>query len=322
MAEQLYTYAVARIRSKELTLLTRSFFEQLLSSKSYEDCIRLLKDKGWGMPADETEEEILQTERKKTWDLMRELVEDISVFDTFLYEHDFHNLKAAIKEVYTQKEFHNIYIDYGTIDPDKIKEAVVEQDFSLLPVHMRLCAEEAYYVQLHTGDSQLCDVIIDRAALETIYQKGKESKNEVLAQYAELKVATANINIAIRSYKTGKSKEFLEKALTDCETLNKERLIEAALEGEEAIYDYLSATIYQDAVQAIKKSPSSFEKWCDDLIIEYIKPQKYNPFTLSPLAAYILARENEIKSVRIVLSGKKNELPEESARERLREMYV
>jgi V/A-type H+-transporting ATPase subunit C len=43
---------------------------------------------------------------------------------------------------------------------------------------------------------------------------------------------------------------------------------------------------------------------------------------VSPLAAYILARENEIKTVRILLSGKLNDLPENSIRERLRDMYV
>lgn len=322
MADKLYTYAVARIRSKELTLLTKSFFDQLLASKTYEDCMRLLKDKGWGSQGEETVEELLQTERRKTWDLISELVEDMSVFDTLLYENDFHNLKAAIKQVYINKELGNIYISHGTIDPKTIQQAVIERDFSLLPEHMRQCGEEAYDVQLHTGDSQLCDIIIDRAALETIYKKAEESKNDLLAKYAQLKVAVANINIAIRSYKTGKSKEFLEKALVECDTLSKESLIEAVLDGEDAIYNYLLTTVYQDAVQAIKKSPSSFEKWCDNLIIEHIKPQKYNPFTLSPLAAYILARENEIKSVRIVLSGKQNELSEESVRERLREMYV
>ena len=35
-----------------------------------------------------------------------------------------------------------------------------------------------------------------------------------------------------------------------------------------------------------------------------------------------LARENEIKTVRIILSGKANGLSEESIRERIREMYV
>ena len=57
-------------------------------------------------------------------------------------------------------------------------------------------------------------------------------------------------------------------------------------------------------------------------MIPKIKHQQSSPFGLGSLAAYILARENEIKSVRIVLSGKLNHLPEESIRERVREMYV
>ena len=38
--------------------------------------------------------------------------------------------------------------------------------------------------------------------------------------------------------------------------------------------------------------------------------------------AYVLARENEIKTVRIILSGKASKLPDEKIRERIREMYV
>ena len=90
----------------------------------------------------------------------------------------------------------------------------------------------------------------------------------------------------------------------------------------EAIYQYLSLTVYSDAVSALKESPSAFERWSDNLIIKHISPQKYNPFTISPLAAYILARENEIKTVRILLSGKRNDISDDSIRERLREMYV
>ena len=84
----------------------------------------------------------------------------------------------------------------------------------------------------------------------------------------------------------------------------------------------LEGTEYAQAAEALRKSPAAFEKWCDDLIIEEIRPQKYNPFTLGPLAAYILARRNEIKCVRMILTGRQNELPDNVIRERLREMYV
>lgn len=322
MADNQYIYAVARIRTKEMTLLDRLTIEQLMSSKSYQECLRLLGDKGWGKTGNEAAEELLTIERDKTWEVISELVDDMSVFNTFLIANDFHNLKAAIKMVYLNHEVPKIFISYGTISTELIVRAVKEHDFSLLPEYMRDSAQEAYEVLFHTGDSQLCDCILDRASLTATYDSGKNSGNEVLLQYAELKVSASNINIAIRGEKTGKKKEFFERSMAECKSLDKSKLITAALIGLDAIYEYLSATDYLQAVEAIKESPSSFERWCDNMIIGHIKPQKYNSFSISPLAAYILARENEIKSVRIILSGKLNGLSDSSVRERLRDMYV
>lgn len=322
MTDKQYIYAVARIRSKELSLLGKSDLEQLMNCKSEKECLRLLSDKGWGREGITTSEQLLTAEREKIWELMRELMEDMSVFHTFLYGNDFHNLKAAIKQVYTDAELPNIYIKNGTLMPETIYQSVKEHNFSSLPEHMRQAAEEAYEVQLHTGDSQLCDVILDRAALETIYAKGKASENELLAEYAELKVAAADINIVLRSIKTGKDREFLTKALVKCDSLDTDALTEASQNGMGAVYDYLTTTVYAGAVSAIKESSSAFERWCDNLIIEHIRPQKYNPMTFSPLAAFLLARENEIKTVRILLSGKRNDISDDVIRERLREMYV
>ena len=321
MAENQYIYAVARIRSKEMSLLSLSFMEQLISAKTYEDCLRLLSDKGWDTEG-KLPEEFLTEEREKTWALMRELVDDPTVFHVFLYENDFHNLKAAIKQVCTHGEVPNIYKSNGTIDPNFIYEAVKNNEFMKLPAYMREAGKEAYEVQLKSYDSQLCDVILDRASLEMTYEAGMKSKSQIFMDYARLKIVAANIKIAIRSVKTGKSMEFLKKALVPSDALNVTALAEACLQGMDAVYDFLETTPYSDAVSAIQTSASAFEKWCDDKLMDYIKPQRYNPFTIEPLAAYVLARENEIKCVRIVLSGKLNDLPEEAIRERLREMYV
>ena len=51
-------------------------------------------------------------------------------------------------------------------------------------------------------------------------------------------------------------------------------------------------------------------------------PDVKNSFSIGPLVAYILARENEIKTVRIILSGKQNDFSDDAIRERVREMYV
>ncbi len=323
MPDTQYTYAVSRIRSKELSLLNNQFLEQLLASKNYDECLQLLSDKGWGrLDVNSNADAVLSEEREKTWALMIELVEDMSVFDVFLYANDYHNLKAAIKIVCTDSKLENVFISHGTIDPQILLKAVKEREYTLLPEHMRAAAEEAFETLLHTRDGQLCDIIIDKAALDAVYEAGKASENELMKKYAEITVAAADIKIAVRSQNTGKSVDFIKRALAKCDTLDVDVLAQAAVGGKDEIYDYLSMTSYHEAVQALKESPSAFERWCDDLLIENIRPQKYNPFSIGPLAAYVLAKENEIKTVRIILSGKLNELPTESMRERLREMYV
>ena len=323
MAEkQDYVYAVARIRSKELQLFGTQVLEQLMACKAYEECLRVLSDKGWDVSSGSAGE-ILSTEREKTWSLVRELVgDDLSVFDVFLCANDYHNLKAAVKEVCREAQTPHIYFESGTIDPKLILKSVKEQDFSQLPERMRAPAQEACRVLLQNHDGQMCDVVIDRAALETVLEAGAASDNEVLRKYAELTVASADIRIAVRSVRTGKTLEFLERALAPCSTLDVKKLARAAASGMEAVLEYLALTPYAGAVPEVRKSVSAFERWCDNLLMEQIRPQKYNPFTIAPIAAYLLARENEIKTVRIILSGKLNRLSDESVRERLRETYV
>lgn len=93
-------------------------------------------------------------------------------------------------------------------------------------------------------------------------------------------------------------------------------------EGPEVLRDFLSTHEFPEAAEALRTSPSAFERWCDNRVIETIRPQKTNPFSLGPVVAYYLARENEIKTVRIILTAKANGFTEEAIRERTREMYV
>ena len=63
---------------------------------------------------------------------------------------------------------------------------------------MREAASEAVDTLLHSGDGQLCDVIIDRATMEAILAAGKKSKAAIIRDYAESTVAVANIKVAVQ----------------------------------------------------------------------------------------------------------------------------
>lgn len=323
MSDNSNIYAVTRIHIKENDLLTESFLDQLVETDSYDECVAMLREKGWGAEGVDDMGQILQQERIETWDLMREVMhEDIDQLDIFLIANDYHNLKAAIKEVRLEHEMDGIYIDQGTIPVERIRQAVSTKEFDLLPQKMAHVAEEALGIYLRTGDAQMCDTIVDKAALEAVYEAGKRSGSDALEQYAELTVVAADIKIALRALRTGKDEAFMQKALAECDSLNLGALTKATLAGEEELADYLSGTAYADGAAEFNKSMSAFERWCDNLMIDRMKVQKWNPFGIDPLAAYVLARENEMKSVRIILSGKLNDLPKDALRERIRETYA
>lgn len=323
MSDTQYAYAVARIRSKELSLLNTQALEQLLGAKDEEECLSLLHSRGWGdAKSYDSPEKMLEAEREKTWALLRELLDNLSDFSVFFYGNDYHNLKAAIKTVYSDTDPQGIFQSGGTVEPQTILQAVRERDYSLLPEAMRAPAQEAFDVLLHTGDGQLCDFILDRASLVAVKNAGEASKNDLIREYAELTVAAADIKIAARACATTKPLSVILRALAPCDSLSVEELAQAAAQGQEKFYQYLHTTPYADAQDALRESVSAFERWCDNRILRAIRPQKYNPLTIGPLVAYFLARENEIRAVRMILSGKRNHLPEQSVRERLREMYV
>ena len=346
MAED-YTYAVARIRALENYLFSDAVIDQLIACKDLGSCIHFLEERGWGdTDTSGDAEAILAREEEKIWEVVKDLHIDMEIFGVLSLPKEFHNLKAAIKEVYeeaSEKKGRNaavadhdmdalgerkhaaIYYEGLPVSGEDLEEIIRERDFDRLPAEMKTAAEEAYDTLMHTGDGQACDIVIDRACMEAVLKAGREAGRkgcDVIRGYAESIVSIADIRTAVRAARTGKSLDFLMKALVDTQSLSAENLARSSAQGEDALREYLLATDYRDAVEYLAKSPSAFEKWCDDKITESLKAQKYEAFTIGPVIAYIIARQNEIKTVRLILTGKANGLTDESMIGRARKMYV
>lgn len=232
-----YAYAVARIRVLETGLLNQAAIEQLLACQDEQQCLQILTEKGWGNgdPASGADA-ILSREREKTWEIMDSLVADRSVFSVLSYQDLFHNLKAAVKASILDGTTPNIFFSDCAIDGEDMVKFLKDKEYDRFPEDMREVAREAYETFLHTRDGQLADIIVDRAALDAIKKAGERSKEEIVRQYAESTVAVADIRIAVRACKTGKSSDFMKKAMAECDTLDKERLIHAAVSGMDQIH--------------------------------------------------------------------------------------
>ena len=321
MKDTAFTFAVAKIRAIETKLLNSSDLEQLITASDYEATIKIIKEKGIAGEKEDINSS-LKNQMLETWLLLREISPDLSSLETLVVKNDFHNLKAALKYLVSGSKGEDFFIVPSLVKPEQVKSAVLSKKFYELPKFLENAAEKAYDILVRTRDGQLADILIDAITLDNMIQRAEQSDNAFIQRLVELICVTTNIKIAYRAAKTGKDEVFLQTALCNAKNLDKSALISAAKKGPEELLAYLSETRYSDAAKNIKISVTAFEKWCDDIIMSHIESAKYKSFGVEPLIAYYIAKETEIKTLRIILSCKYNNIQADIIRERVRKLYV
>ncbi|MBR3738439.1 MAG: V-type ATPase subunit [Eubacterium sp.] len=315
-----YLFAVASLRARENELLTKSDFEQLISAESYEKAVSLLNDKGYEISGDDYSSR-LDENLNEVWDYIIKSAPEAEILKAFVVKNDFHNIKAILKSEVMNYSAEDYMLSPSIVSPQDMIEAISARDFKKLPDYISAAAEDAAQILAKTQNAQLCDAVCDTAALEAMISLS-EGGDEILKEYANIFCLSSNIKTAFRAIKTKKSSAFLNASIAKNSLIDKKEFISAALSGEDELSEFLILKGFEEFAAAFEESPSQFEKYCDDKMISIIKKSKMTVFGISPVAAYFLAKENEIKCLRIILSAKQSRISNDIIRERMREVYV
>jgi len=317
-----YIYAVASIRAKEKSLLTDADVQSMVGMKSEAEVLTFLTERGWGDGSQDADmETVLAAEEENQMKLLKGLGVDSEIIDVLFLQELYHNLKTAIKEVCTAVDDGMAFYDHEKYGKDQMLTIIKEKQFEKLPEHMQDIAREALDFMLTTRDGQRLDIIIDRACLDATEKAAATTKDKFLAEYAETKVVIADIKIAVRAAITKKPLALIEEALAPNRTFDVKRLAHAAATSKDAVYEFFERIGYREVVEALKESFSSFEKWCDDHIMSKLMSQKTNIQSSGPIVAFFLAKQNEIRTARIIMTAKANGFGEDIISERVRKMY-
>lgn len=316
-----YAFCVARIRANETNLLTTDFVGRLIECADYNEAVKMLCEKGW-MTSDNPIAEAVKSQNQNLWQLLSESVPDKRELDDLCVLNDCFNIKTAVKCIFTGDEAENYYIYPTSLNLEQLTRDIKALNFKALPENIAESAEKAYDIANKTENGQYADIIIDKATLEILTELAKKSKNKIFSDICTFTADTTNMKIALRCAKTKKNKDFAESAISNCKYLDRNRLLELCTTDEEQLYEYLLSSEYSDGVAIYKESPASFDKWCDDKIIEIVKTAKYTAFGFGPVCAYYYAKLTEIKTVRIILMSKLSGASRDVIRERVRALYV
>lgn len=328
-----FIFADAMVRSVEKNLIGRDRLETIIDSKKLADAMKLLYELGYGDESGdqlkpEQFEKLLTKELVRAYSFILGIAPAAEDFHTFLYPYDYHNIKVLLKAEFLQSNADEFLIDIGTIANSQLAAMVHERDLAGMTPAMRAAINEVLDVFARTQDPQYIDFILDRACFRDMSQAALESGSDFLQDYVALLIDTINLRIFARMRQMWKSWDFCNQVLIDGGRIQ----MKVFFAGYDEPYEQFAEKLVAYGLKSVMETGgamlrekgkfSALERMCDNSIMQFAKEAKYVAFGIEPLAAYLIAKECEIRNVRIAMTGILQGLPREIMAERLRDTYV
>lgn len=320
--EQIYPYAVARIRAIENNLLTNVELEQMVE-ETPERILGTLQEHQYNTDSIERVqdfEKALTEESEKLYKLIKELVPEEDFPKLFICKNDYHNIKTILKGEAVKKDYEKFLVDGGVIPVNELQEAIVEKRLDSLPEIMQKGVLEAISSYEKEQKSQIIDVILDKSTYSYMMNLAKESNKKFIIDFVTKLCDISNLRTFFRIKRVSNNFKNFEMTYIKEGSISIETFAEA-FESDEPVLAFKQTSYYEMFDEAIKNH-TSFDKICDKYLMDYVKVAKFEALGVEPLVAYTYAKETEIKNIRIILTGKVNNVSSIEIRERLRDSYV
>lgn len=329
MDYSIFAHSIGRIKAMENKLLTRAKLDSLIDAKDFSESIKMIQDTPYGeYITSASYESGLKTSLEDVYRSMYNIIPVHEVIDVLAVRYDGHNIKSILKGKFTGIDTSNILINIGTIEPGALKQIILEENYTNIPETVVKTVKDAAAAFNESGDPQDIDLIVDRGIYEYAMEIAKASKYDYLVEFVKFNIDITNLKTFIRIKAQERSIEFLDKVFISDGTLVYGQFASYINETLERFADKLSYTNFskwsdQGIAEYIRNGDlGSIDRYGDNYIITHIKKTKFVSLGTEPIIAYIIARENEIRALRIILTGKKSNVHPEKIRERMRDVYV
>ena len=305
-----YEFSIGSVRAKENALFSKTDLEQLLGCKTTAELCQTLSDKGYGTVG--AFDEMTKRHMDGVWEYLRRIAPDFGVF--------------APKGTMSARDYYTaLLLTPCTVEHKLMIDAVEHRIMKDLPAWLQEPAAMAYDLLAHTGDARAADAVLDKAVMLEMLRQSEGFRSKFLKEYFRTEVFYHNIKIALRGARTGADRHYYKSAMPRFEGFDRDKIVQAALKGHDALVDMLSKLSdygCKQAMEQYKSSPSAFEKFVDDRLMMLAKEScKRTSEGAEPLLGYYLGEEAQNKVLHIIYSGVKTGADTEIIRERLREIY-
>ncbi len=242
---------------------------------------------------------------------------------------DLNDVPLTSYTIHTKSEILSFFKDFLAND-DFLNKYLNDEIFSELAKELiKYSKENIKDVEKDNLTGSKLDILIDKFYFSFVKNIVKKSNSEFLVFFYDIYSALINVKNSLRLYFEKKDFFDFEPFYIESAYLNKEickSFFEMKFEKVSSILidNPLSSEISEMVENVIKdRNLSIVEKWIDDILTSFIKENMKSAFfNFENLFAYKWAKEIELKNIKIIYVGKKNNLPKEMVEKLIRKSYV
>ena len=337
-----YAFANGSVKSLEKGLLNKDILDRMIKSGDIVSALKILSesdlnDYSFDLNNPSDFENSLNKELLHTYDIIKS-ISQVSTFNflyfTFASKYDFHNIKILIKSKYLKKDISNeLLSSIGTIEIEKLNLAIKDEKYENIPDSFEFLIKKTFSEYNKFKDPEMIDFVLDKERYVMIFNKIREieiieAEELFLKSFININIDLNNIINCIRAKIRGEKKAFIKEFLIPEGDFKIEKIIEIYDSPFSSWFEKLIHTDYKNIVETgvnyFQKNNSlmELERLRDNFILNFSKIGKCITFGIEPIVGFITAKENDIKNIKIILSGKLNKLSPDQIKERVRDTYV
>jgi V/A-type H+-transporting ATPase subunit C len=309
-----YMYASAKVRALEITMLSRGMLADMINAPDFAAATEFLSSTEYAIAPGSTDaqiERMLQERRTAARALFADLMQDNELVRSLQAREDFANMRLAIRRLVTDKPLGLDYSNEGGVPAEEFEDILRQENYERLPDYLQDAVEAAILGYYENKDIRRIDYGIDRVEYQWRIHQAEKLGNVFFVSYARILVDLYNIRTMLRL----KAAEREEKEFFfDGGFVDMDKFVHGLTMPYESISAMFFATPYYELVEEgvrYLRSDQSFlrlEQQCEDYLMGFLKSTREIAAGPQPVIAYFLMKEAEIRTLRMILTGKKNSL--------------
>ena len=297
---------VSMIKVQEKKLLNEDRLIKMLETNSFKEILRILNDTDYSYSIattmqDDEYEKIINGELERVFKFTREISKNNQeIVDLAALKYEYQNLKLLLKDKGNVLDVYNI--STGIIDKEELMNNFNE-------------------VKKYKDLKESC-IKLDKMYLKHLLKLANSTNIPLFIDYAKISIDRYNIVTFLRLKKQNRNVDYLDDILVDGGSISKEELIKVYFNNTYLLL--FKKKIATKTWDTFEKNGDilEIEKIFDNMIISLAKEYKYITIGPEPIFTYIIAKEYELKALRLIMSAKLNDINIELVKSRLRGVYV